>query len=59
MLRQTKPDPYDGFKDDRERRLALNTRVRWYASAVVAMATVGAPVNWTEKIQWLMRFLPH
>lgn len=32
MRRLIKPDPYDGFKDDRERRRALNTRARSYAA---------------------------
>jgi hypothetical protein len=54
MPRLTKPNPYCGFKDDRERRLALNTRARSYAIAAVATAVAGAPVNWTEKIRWLM-----
>lgn len=58
MRRLIKPDPYDGFKDDRERRRALNTRARSYALAMVAVATIGAPVNWIEKFQWLMRVLP-
>lgn len=57
MPRQNKPDPYSGFKDDRERRRALNTRARSYALAMVAMAATGAPINWAEKIQWLMSFL--
>jgi hypothetical protein len=58
MQQLPKPDPYDGFRDDRERRRALNTRVRWYASAVVAATLAGAPINWMEKIQWLKTFLP-
>lgn len=56
-MRPTKPDPYDGFNDDRERRRALNTRVRWYAIAMMATAATGAPGNWMEKIQWLTSFL--
>lgn len=58
MPRLTKPDPYCGFKDDRERRLALNTRVRSRTIAAVAWAAAGAaagaPVNWMEKMRWLM-----
>jgi hypothetical protein len=54
MLLQTKPDPYDGFKDDRERRRALNTRVRSYATAVMVTAVAGAPVDWMEMLRWLM-----
>lgn len=48
-----KPDPYDGFKDDRERRRALNTRVRCYCMAVVAMALTGSPTEWMEKFAWI------
>jgi hypothetical protein len=57
MQRIPKPDPYDGFKDDRERRRALNTRVRSYAIAMMVMALAGAPINWMEKIRWLKTFL--
>ena len=52
--RPTKPDPYNGFKDDQERRRALNTRARSYAVAMVAVAAAGAPLDWMEKFQWLM-----
>lgn len=54
MRRWTRPDPYNGFKDDRERRRALNTRARSYAMAMVAIAAAGAPVNWMETMRWLM-----
>lgn len=57
MQRSPKPDPYCGFRDDAERRRALNTRARCYALAAVAMAVTQAPVNWMEKIQWLTNFL--
>lgn len=55
--RPNRPDPYNGFKDDRERRRALNTRARSYALAMVAVAAAGAPVNWMEKFLWLMNLL--
>ncbi len=56
-MRRTKPDPYDGFKDDRERRRALNVRVRWYASAVMVVAAMTSnPINATEWLQWLMHW---
>jgi hypothetical protein len=53
MPHPTKPDPYSGFKDDRERRRALNTRARSYAVAMVAVAAFGAPTAWIEKLRWL------
>jgi hypothetical protein len=53
MQRPIKPDPYCGFKDDRERRRALNTRARCTALAMVAFAVAGSPINWLEKMQWL------
>lgn len=40
MPRRFKPDPYNGFKDDRERRRALNTRARYSALACVALAMI-------------------
>ncbi len=56
-MRPIKPDPYDGFKDDRERRRALNVRVRWYASAVMVVATMTSNlINATEWLQWLMHW---
>lgn len=36
MPRHFKPDPYNGFRDDRERRLALNARACYMALACVA-----------------------
>lgn len=52
-----KSDPYSTFKDDRERRLALNTRVRSHAVVMVTAALVGAPINWMEKFRWLTHLL--
>lgn len=40
MARQFKPDPYNGFKDDRERRRALNARAGYFALACVAFALI-------------------
>lgn len=40
MPRHFKPDPYTGFKDDRERRRALNARARYFALACVALALI-------------------
>ena len=53
MPRPIKHDPYNGFKDDRERRRALNVRAMSYAVALVAISTV--ETNLMEKIQWLIR----
>jgi hypothetical protein len=50
-------NPYCGFKDDKERRLALNVRARWYASAAIAMAFAGSQNLWMEEgIRWLMHW---
>lgn len=56
MLRQNRPDPYNGFKSDRERRQALNTKVRWHACAWALAALAGAP-HITEKLSWLAKLL--
>ncbi len=37
MPRRFKPDPYNGFKDDRERRRALNVRACCLALAVASL----------------------
>lgn len=57
MSRLTTPNPYCGFKDDRERRRALNTRVRCYTLAIVVTALTGSPIDWTRKLQWLITWL--
>jgi hypothetical protein len=53
MQRLIKPDPYDGFKNDQERRRALNTRVRCRSLAMVAVALAGAPIDWMGRFRWL------
>ena len=50
-------DPYCGFKKDRERRMALNVRVRWYASAAMVAAIAAPPTAWIGKMRWLMNLL--
>jgi hypothetical protein len=40
MPRPHKPDPYKDFKDDRERRLALNFRVTWSSIVTIVVACV-------------------
>lgn len=63
MPRLTKPDPYCGFTDDRERRLALNVQaiahaicrsVTAFCSAVVGVALVLLNPGAREKIEWLL-----
>lgn len=56
--RANRPDPYNGFKDDRERRMALNTRARSYAVAMVAIAMAGTSTDWIGRLRWLMTWLP-
>ena len=56
MPKPPKTDPYNGFKDDRERRLALNTRARSNAVAAgaTAMAVFTTHIDWMERLRWLM-----
>ena len=49
-----RPNPYCGFKDDGERRRALNTRARSYAVATVAVALATTPIDWMGRLRWLM-----
>lgn len=46
-----KPDPYNGFKNDRERRRALNAKARYFALACVALALIDP--NRLSIIAWL------
>jgi hypothetical protein len=39
-----KPDPYKDFKDDRERRLALEQRERWRAIRWILTVVAQSPV---------------
>lgn len=57
MTRPTKQNPYCEFKDDRERRVALNVRARWRYSALMVAAVASVPINWTEKIRWVTNLL--
>lgn len=51
-------DPYNGFKDDRERRRALNTRARSYAVASVAIALTSTHSPATKAaFRWLASWL--
>ena len=53
MTFRQKPDPYNGFKSDVERRRALNMRVLCQALVAVAFVLSGAPVHLIEKLPWL------
>lgn len=57
MPSQYKPDPYNGFKSDVERRRALNMRVICFA--IVGVAAFQSPGSWAstlkEILPWLMR----
>lgn len=57
MRRNHKPDPYEGFKCDRERRKALGTRVRWTSVTYIlaAAATAGNPQQLKEALEWITR----
>jgi hypothetical protein len=59
-MRHIKPDPYDGFEGDRERRRALNTRARCSATAFVAIAVAPVltqkPIYLAGVIRWLMHW---
>ena len=53
MLKHHKPDPYNGFKSDVERRRALNMRVICMALVGVAFALSGSPLLLQEILPWL------
>ena len=55
MSHNFKPDPYCGFKDDQERRRALNVRAISYALAAVALAALD--VDWQTKLSWIVGLL--
>lgn len=54
---KNKPDPYNGFKNDRERRLALNTRVRSYSLAAVAIAALAPSADLMGRLRWLLALI--
>jgi hypothetical protein len=53
-MKREKINPYCGFRDDRERRRALNARARWKAMADIAAVLARTPIYWVEGIRWLM-----
>lgn len=53
MSRSHKPDPYNGFKSDVERRRALNVRSICMAVIGVAFAVSHSFANVKEGLLWL------
>ncbi len=53
MLRHHKPDPYDGFKNDVERRRALNMRVISKTVTTVGVALASSSIPFKETLFWL------
>jgi hypothetical protein len=47
------PSPYNGFKDDRERRRALNTRVRCRMLVALSVSLLSHPSGWAETLLWI------
>ena len=56
MAQHFKPDPYNGFKTDIERRRALNTKVFAQSAVAVAFILSDAPSHLMQKLQWLKNF---
>lgn len=57
-----KPDPYDGFSDDKERGRSLRSRERWRAVTAIAICMVlglaGAHEHLGVALTWLLKTLP-
>ena len=53
MSRSYKPDPYNGFKNDDERRRALNFRAGCLAAVGMATAWSHPLTNIQEALSWL------
>lgn len=53
MSQPHKPDPYNGFKCDVERRRALNVRAFCFAAVGVAFALSHSPIHPQEALLWL------
>lgn len=56
MAQRFKPDPYNGFKSDVERRRALNMKILCRSLVALAFVFSGAPVHLIEKLPWLKSF---
>ena len=55
MSNQNKPDPYNGFKNDAERRRALNVRAICVAIVRVVAHLPSLTANLKEIVIWLMK----
>ena len=55
MSNQNKPDPYNGFKSDVERRRALNVRVICFA--IVGVAAFQSPGSWASNLKEILSCL--
>lgn len=53
MTRRFKPDPYNGFKSDSERRRALNFRS--FCNAIVWVSVALSPVTPELTKNWLLQ----
>jgi hypothetical protein len=53
MQPRLSPSPYNGFKDDRERRRALNTRVRCRMLVALSVSLISHPSGWAETLLWI------
>lgn len=58
MLWMPKPDPYTDFKDDGERRLALEHRERWLTYRAIGVALVSSPAVTVTGWLLLQHFKP-
>jgi hypothetical protein len=58
MPRSSKPNPYNGFKCDVERRRALNMRVICIAVVGVTFALSDSPLHIQEMLPWLKTLFP-
>ncbi|MDO8250258.1 MAG: hypothetical protein Q7T78_11145 [Rhodoferax sp.] len=58
MSRSHKPDPYNGFKSDIERRRALNVRSICVAAVGVAFSLSHSFANLQEALLWLKTLFP-
>lgn len=56
MTRPARPDPYCAFKDDKERRLALQSRDRRLIAIAVVTAVVGPCIP--SLLAWLYHLAP-
>lgn len=53
MAQRFKPDPYNSFKSDVERRRALNMKILCQTLVMLAFVLSGTPGHLMEKLPWL------